>query len=84
MAIFDKGREKEEKNIRRRVYDAINVLISADVLRKEGKIVRLNITQKRTSSQIRAVQMQIQKGRRKMLKKRKILQEHVDRYIAMK
>ena len=30
---------KEEQNIKRRVYDALNVLISADVLKKNGKYV---------------------------------------------
>lgn len=33
---------KEEQNIKRRVYDALNVLISAGVLLKEGKKVRKN------------------------------------------
>ena len=33
---------KEEQNIKRRVYDALNVLISAGILIKEGKNVRKN------------------------------------------
>jgi hypothetical protein len=33
---------KEEQNIKRRVYDALNVLISAGILIKEGKRVRKN------------------------------------------
>lgn len=33
---------KEEQNIKRRVYDALNVLISAGILIKEGKKVRKN------------------------------------------
>lgn len=37
MDITDK--EKEEKNIRRRVYDALNVLIAAGVMGKKGKLV---------------------------------------------
>ena len=40
----DSEAEKEEKNIRRRVYDALNVLIAADVLTKQGKEVRLKPT----------------------------------------
>jgi transcription factor Dp-1 len=32
-------RIKEEKNVRRRVYDAINVLIAAGILRRDGKMV---------------------------------------------
>jgi maltose-binding protein MalE len=31
--------QKWEKNVRRRVYDALNVLYAAGVLRKEGKHV---------------------------------------------
>jgi len=30
---------KEEQNVKRRVYDALNVLIAAKILRKEGKLV---------------------------------------------
>ncbi len=33
---------KEEQNVKRRVYDALNVLIAAGVLIKEGKKVRRN------------------------------------------
>lgn len=33
-------RDKEEKNIKRRVYDALNVLIASRVLTKQGKKVR--------------------------------------------
>ena len=33
---------REEQNIKRRVYDVLNVLISADSLIKEGKIVKKN------------------------------------------
>ena len=32
-------RMKEEKNVRRRVYDAINVLIAAEVLERNGRNV---------------------------------------------
>lgn len=37
---------KEEQNIKRRVYDALNVLISAGVLIKEGKLVKKNNSSK--------------------------------------
>ncbi|MEE4247550.1 MAG: hypothetical protein V2I33_19255 [Kangiellaceae bacterium] len=35
----DVDRIKEEKNVRRRVYDAINVLIAAGILKRDGKMV---------------------------------------------
>lgn len=36
---MDGPKNKDEQNIKRRVYDALNVLISADVLKKNGKHV---------------------------------------------
>ena len=33
------SKARDEQNIKRRVYDALNVLISADVLKKNGKFV---------------------------------------------
>lgn len=32
---------KDEQNVKRRVYDALNVLIASKILRKEGKIVMI-------------------------------------------
>ena len=37
---------REEQNIKRRVYDALNVLISAGVLVKDGKKVKKNQSSK--------------------------------------
>lgn len=37
--VDSKGIAKWEKNVKRRVYDALNVLYAAGVLRKEGKLV---------------------------------------------
>lgn len=33
------GEAKDEQNVKRRVYDALNVLIAADILKKDGKTV---------------------------------------------
>lgn len=33
---------RDEQNIKRRVYDALNVLIAADVISKRGKIVQIS------------------------------------------
>ncbi|KRX02051.1 hypothetical protein PPERSA_07696 [Pseudocohnilembus persalinus] len=35
--------QKDEQNVKRRVYDALNVLIAADVLKKDGKQVYSNL-----------------------------------------
>ncbi|KAI5179813.1 transcription factor Dp-1 [Nematocida sp. AWRm80] len=39
--IYMTGEPSEDKNIRRRVYDALNVLCAVDVIRKEKKMVYL-------------------------------------------
>jgi hypothetical protein len=36
-------KKKDEHNVKRRVYDALNVLISAGLLKKEGKEVSCNL-----------------------------------------
>lgn len=37
--FFKKFQSKDEQNVKRRVYDALNVLIAADILKKDGKTV---------------------------------------------
>lgn len=37
-----KKKAREEQNVKRRVYDALNVLIAAEVLRKSNKLVYFN------------------------------------------
>ena len=41
-AIKSNRLEKNEKNIRRRVYDALNVQLAAGVLKLDGKFIRPN------------------------------------------
>ncbi|CAK89025.1 unnamed protein product (macronuclear) [Paramecium tetraurelia] len=40
--ILDYDNSKDEQNIKRRVYDALNVMIASRVLKKEGKTVKAN------------------------------------------
>jgi len=40
LIIPSKLKAKDEQNVKRRVYDALNVLIAANVLSKEGKKVK--------------------------------------------
>jgi len=42
LIIFIKA--KDEQNVKRRVYDALNVLIAADILKKDGKTVHCDET----------------------------------------
>lgn len=48
---------KEEQNIKRRVYDALNVLISAGVLIKEGKRVRKNEVNKKIKLNLKRMEI---------------------------
>ena len=74
-------RVKEEKNVRRRVYDAINVLIAAGVLERDGRTVSwqkscdpIEINQKKCESE---------KFRKKIQEKSKVLQGVLNKYIAI-
>ena len=42
MQYSDVRRAKQEKNLRRRVYDSLNVLLAVGVLKKDGKYVKCN------------------------------------------
>lgn len=57
-ALRDEEEQKEESNIKRRVYDALNVLISANVIYKEGRQVFKN---NNTSLPINEKMIKIQK-----------------------
>ncbi|CAG9319375.1 unnamed protein product [Blepharisma stoltei] len=65
---------KDEKNIRRRVYDALNVLIAADVLCKNGRFVEIKHKNKENFSC----------DSESVIEKRKILQELVEKVGSMK
>ena len=57
----------EKQNIKRRVYDALNVLIAAGVLKKEGKNVKKNLEENKIK--INTNRMNIEKLKLKMKKK---------------
>ena len=74
-------RIKEEKNVRRRVYDAINVLIAAGVLERDGRNVSwqkkcdpIEVNQKKNDSE---------KYRKKIQDKIKGLQGVLNKYVAI-
>jgi preprotein translocase subunit SecD len=66
----------DEQNVKRRVYDALNVLIATDVLRKEGKKVYCN-TQAELVGIPRRRELTIQKERKKKIneEKKRVIQE---------
>lgn len=56
-------RAKEEQNIKRRVYDALNVLISAGILIKEGKRVRKNDSNKKIKINMKRMEINTLKSK---------------------
>jgi len=72
--------DKGEKNIRRRVYDALNVLIAAGVMGKRGKLVMWRgaelCYQPPTESQ--------ERYQNSVCEKRKLLQDLVEQYSSLK
>ena len=40
-------KEKDEQNVRRRIYDALNVMIAAGIVKKEGKMIWATRTRQR-------------------------------------
>jgi hypothetical protein len=54
---------KEEQNIKRRVYDALNVLISAGILIKEGKKVRKNEVNKKIKINMKRMEINTLKSK---------------------
>lgn len=73
-------RNKEEKNILRRVYDALNVLIASEVVVKKGKKY---VWQHSVSDQNALVKKQIKKQKRKIEEKREVLKETASKFIAL-
>jgi len=82
---------KEEQNVKRRVYDALNVLIAADILRKEGKLVCcepsavINSQGKKKNKQDKGSLLeQLQELKRRKKEKVEALQELVFKSLAIK
>lgn len=73
---------KEEQNIKRRVYDALNVLISAGILVKEGKKVRKNEVNKKIKFSSR--QIEIKSLRSAVLQKKQAIAQKLVKINRMK
>jgi len=72
---------KEDKNVKRRVYDALNVLLSAGVIRRNGKMVEWAGFPGSDPKQqdIAASQEQAQEYQNRISNKRRILQDLADK-----
>lgn len=81
---------KEEQNVKRRVYDALNVLIAAEILRKEGKLVCFEHSasgsqgKKKQKYDKEGLLEQIQEIKKRKKEKMEALQELVFKSLALK
>ena len=75
-------RIKEEKNVRRRVYDAINVLIAAEILERNGRNVSWK--EKWDNVEIDMRKNESEKKIKKVEEKKKELQNILNKYLAIK
>ncbi|KAL4464163.1 hypothetical protein ABPG72_008565 [Tetrahymena utriculariae] len=83
--------QKDEQNIKRRVYDALNVLIASKVIEKTGKIVKscdkshLNgrCLQADNWKNVKLVESERDKKKETLLQKQKALTEYAAKYLAL-
>jgi len=83
---------KEEQNVKRRVYDALNVLIAAEILRKEGKLVCCEMSNPTSSNQGKkknkgnreSILEQIEEIKKRKKEKVEALQELVLKSLAIR
>jgi transcription factor Dp-1 len=75
-------RVKEEKNVRRRVYDAINVLIAADVLERNGRNVSWKENWDHVETDLR--KEEVEKRIKRVEEKKKNLQAAINKYLAIR
>eukprot|EP00828_Plagiopyla_frontata_P011108 TRINITY_DN16109_c0_g1_i2.p2 TRINITY_DN16109_c0_g1~~TRINITY_DN16109_c0_g1_i2.p2 ORF type:complete len:257 (+),score=54.10 TRINITY_DN16109_c0_g1_i2:788-1558(+) len=83
---------KEEQNVKRRVYDALNVLISAGVLKKCDKKVECfensflvgNSFMNQIRGELRGYNKEIEEKKQQILEKKKIMKEMIYKYLALK
>jgi hypothetical protein len=74
----------DHKNIRRRVYDALNVLMAIDVIRKDKKEIRWLGLPNETATEMRQLEDNISSAERRIREKRKTMAELVQRLAALK
>nr|XP_007157062.1 hypothetical protein PHAVU_002G039800g [Phaseolus vulgaris]ESW29056.1 hypothetical protein PHAVU_002G039800g [Phaseolus vulgaris] len=73
----------DEKNIRRRVYDALNVLMAMDIISKDKKEIQWKGLPRTSLSDIEDLKTERQGLRNRIEKKASYLQELEDQYIGL-
>ena len=76
-------KQYDEKNIRRRVYDALNVLMALDVISKEKKDITWRGLPDSHDQQVEQLKLQEQQSNARIEKKRGYLKELVEQYDAL-
>jgi len=74
----------DHKNIRRRVYDALNVLMAIDVIRKDKKEIRWLGLPNETAQEMRNVQAESSAVHKRLADKKRSFLELVQRFGALK
>ena len=78
-------RARDNKNIRRRVYDALNVLISSGVIKKSGRQVEWGSQSKATSRvELEGEHQQIQDKKSAVTEKRNELGQVADKFVCLR
>lgn len=84
LAVLLKTAAKKQKNIRRRVYDALNVLMAMDIIRREKKEIRWNglpTSTTQESAQLQTIRTDLQA---RVHQKHRHYQELVLQYIVFR
>lgn len=85
--IEDGENTKDEQNIKRRVYDALNVMIASGILRKEGKRVSADYnaqgSKKTKLGQLDTLHLQSVYYKRSLILKRNKVLDLFSKYVAL-
>lgn len=81
MGVIEKY---DHKNIRRRVYDALNVLMAIDIIRKDKKEIRWLGLPTDASQDVKLLEGEKAAAEKRVADKRRLLGELVQRFLALK
>lgn len=74
----------DHKNIRRRVYDALNVLMAIDIIRKDKKEIRWLGLPSDASHDLKLLEAERMAMEKRVMEKRRVVSELVQRHLALK
>ena len=74
----------DHKNIRRRVYDALNVLMAIDIIRKDKKEIRWLGLPSGASQDVKILEAEKAALEKRVSEKRRVLSELVQRHVALR